>query len=132
MKGRLVVLGILAFASLSINSWAQQEERHGHEKQHHKQNGEFGKHERKNTNYRSEKLENRVFRITQPDSIQQKKMKPIIEKISKRLIALRTESERKEKNMMDSLQLSLKPILNANQLNRLKGSIEKKNEGKSK
>lgn len=132
MKGRLVVLGILVFASLSVNSWAQQERRHGHEKQHHKQHGKFGKQERKNTNYRSEKLENRVFRITQPDSIQQKKIKPIIEKTSKRLIALRAESERKEKNTMDSLQISLKLILKTDQLNRWKSYSEKKNDKKSK
>jgi hypothetical protein len=57
--------------------------------------------------------------ITQADSTQKAKMKPILASAEKRFEALRKNYTEREKKLMDSVQVQLKPVLREEQLKKL-------------
>lgn len=59
-----------------------------------------------------------VVRITHADSLQKKKLQPALDKVSKRLEALRASYQKQEKRVLDSLDAQLKPVLKEDQLKR--------------
>lgn len=61
----------------------------------------------------------KIYRITEADSLQEIKMKPIVDRTSKRLESLRMSYQKQEKRVMDSLSIQLKPILKEDQMKRL-------------
>ncbi len=125
IKGKLTVLGIVLFTCLSVSAWAQKKEdgqngkgnygKHGH----HRNHGARG-------DYKNGTMADKVYRITQADSIQAKKMKPIVDKASNRLRTLRADYQKKEKIVLDSLNLLLKPLLKDDQKKRLDDFNERK------
>lgn len=105
-----VLLGIMLAAIISSGAYAQGRG-HGH-----------GGHGRDQRNYdRSGKssLANRVYHITDADSVQKLKMKPVLDKTSKRLEALRASYQKQVKRVLDSLSTQLKPYLKEDQLKKL-------------
>ena len=59
-----------------------------------------------------------VVRVTHADSLQKKKLQPALDKVSKRLDALRASYQNQEKRVLDSLDVQLKPVLKEDQLKR--------------
>lgn len=59
-----------------------------------------------------------VIRVTHADSLQKKKLQPALDKVSKRLEALRASYQKQEKRVLDSLDAQLKPVLKEDQLKR--------------
>ncbi len=59
-----------------------------------------------------------LVRVTQADSVQKKKLQPALDKVSKRLEALRASYQKQEKRVLDSLDAQLKPVLKEDQLKR--------------
>ena len=57
----------------------------------------------------------KVYRITNADSLQKIKMKPAIDKASKMLEALRADYQTQEMRVLDSLSLQVKPFLREDQ-----------------
>lgn len=72
--------------------------------------------------------------MTRADSLQKIKMKPTVERASKRLEAIRLSYQAQEKRVIDSLKLQLKPMLNATQVKLMEEFELKKNHlrGKTK
>jgi hypothetical protein len=124
----VVLVGLLL--SISQVGWAQ----HGHRKHDgHDGKGRHGKDyygNRANVDGKRN-LSAKIYRLTQADSIQQKKMQPIVAKAEKRLIVLRTKYQEQEKKVLDSLRLQLKPILKEDQWKRLE-DFKNKNSDKGK
>jgi Spy/CpxP family protein refolding chaperone len=110
---KAVMLSIIAFTCLSASVVAQD---HKNGKGHQ---GRHGGHRSYSGKFKNHSLADKVNRVTQADSIQAKKMKPIIDKASTRLEVLRAEYQKKEKIVMDSLSLQLKPLLKDDQKKRL-------------
>jgi hypothetical protein len=117
---KVVMLGIITFTCLSASVGAQD---HKSGKGHHGRHGDHGSY---SGNFKNHSLADKVNRVTQADSIQAKKMKPIIDKVSTRLGVLRAEYQKKEKIVMDSLSLQLKPLLKDDQKKRLVEFSEKR------
>lgn len=123
MKGILV--GILLISVITVNAVAQSNDK----RDHHGRHGDKGRHQKHDGyKYKTHDLSARVYRITNADSLQAKKMKPFVDKASKRLETLRTEYHRKEMKVLDSLQLQLKPLLKEEQLKKLSDFKEKHNQ----
>ena len=91
------------------------QDRHGHHGKHH--DGGRDKHYNESSGKRN--LSDKVYRITQADSVQKQKMKPAVDRASKRLESLRLSYQKQEKRVLDSLSLQLKPILKEEQLQKL-------------
>ncbi|MBY0433697.1 MAG: hypothetical protein K2U26_06275 [Cyclobacteriaceae bacterium] len=91
-----------------------------------------GRHDRKDSygyqsGYRGQgSLSEKIIRVTQVDSAQAKKIRPVIERSERRVRALRADFQKKEKQAMDSLQLALKPMLKEDQRKRLTEFSERK------
>jgi len=90
----------------------------GHGGDHH--HGDGGNH-RKNHAEKSGKrnLSDKIYRVTQADSLQKQKMKPAIDHASKRLESIRLSYQKQEKRVMDSLSLQVKPFLKEEQVKKL-------------
>lgn len=99
---------------MSVSAMAQHGE--GHHRSKH--DGERdGKHRPGNSYQRN--LSDKVYHITQADSVQKMKMKPAVDRASKRLETLRVNYKKQEKRVMDSLTLQVKPYLKEEQLKKL-------------
>jgi hypothetical protein len=88
---------------------------HGDHRQRH--DGKGGKHRYENSGKRN--LSDRIYRITQADSLQKQKMKPSVDRAEKRLASLRLSYQKQEKRVLDSLSLQVKPYLKEEQLKKL-------------
>ncbi len=106
----LLSLGLATAVSLGV--MAQDGDHH---RKYH--DGGRGKHRYESSSRGN--LADRVYHITQADSLQKLKMKPAIDRTSKRLEALRTNYQKQEKRVLDSLSLQLKPLLKEEQLQKL-------------
>jgi hypothetical protein len=105
----------LGLATLVIGGAMAQHGDDGHRKRHRAGRGD--KHGYENSGKRN--LSDRVYRVTQADSVQKAKMKPSLDKATKRLEALRVSYRKQEKKVLDSLSLQLKPYLKEEQLKKL-------------
>ena len=112
------MLCLIALTCLSMNVWAQKEEGHKSRKAHHGRYGHYGKHHGKNYINKNDLLSNKINRVTQADSLQAMRMKPIIDKSSERLNMLQRDFQQKKGMVMDSLKLQLKSILKEDQLHK--------------
>jgi hypothetical protein len=115
MKGWFTVVVCVFLIGLSANTFAQ----HGYSK-HGK--SDRGNHDKRISNTKSstqDAFSNHIYRVTEADSLQKMKMKPVLAKTSKRLESLRLSYQKQEKRVMDSLSLQMKPILKEDQLKRL-------------
>jgi len=103
------VLAIL----VSIGAMAQ-----GHHDRHHKKHdSDHVKHHYASSGKRN--LSNKVYHVTEADSIQKQKMKPAVDRASKRLESLRLSYQKQERRVLDSLGLQVKPYLKEEQLKKL-------------
>ena len=99
--------------TVSIGAMAQ-----GHGDNHRKRHdGDHGKHRYENSEKRN--LSDRVYRITNADSLQKQKMKPAVDRASKRITSLRLTYQKQEQRVLDSLSLQVKPYLKEEQLKKL-------------
>ena len=97
----LLSLGLATIVSLG--AMAQ-----GHGGDHHKRHdGGHGKYHDTNSSKRN--LSDRIDRITDADSLQKQKMKPAVDRASKRLESLRLSYQKQERRVLDSLSLQVKP-----------------------
>jgi hypothetical protein len=62
----------------------------------------------------------RIYKITGADSLQVNQMRPIVEQTMTRIDTLQRQTDRGVKAFMDSMVVSLKPILKPDQLAKLK------------
>lgn len=109
-----LLLGFI-FAAIAMSGAMAQG--HGHDRGNgHTKRGQ-GKQEYSHSGKSS--LANRVYHITGADSVQKIKMKPVLDKATKRLEALRTSYRKQQKRVMDSLSVQLKPVLKEDQLKKL-------------
>jgi hypothetical protein len=127
LNGKVTMLGIIMFMCLSVSVWAQKKDDKRNGKEYHGRHGHHSGH--RGGGYRSGTLAEKINHITQADSIQAKKMKPIVDKASVRLKVLRDDFHKKEKVVMDSLNLQLKPLLKDDQKKRLDDFSERKTRG---
>ena len=122
----VVLVGLLL--SISQVGWAQ----HGHRKHDgHDGKGRHGKNQYGHNMDGKRNLSARIYRVTQADSVQMKKMQPMLDKATKRMDVLRTKYQDQEKKVLDSLRLQLKPILKEDQWKRLE-DFKNKNSEKGK
>lgn len=119
LKIKLAMLCIIAFTCLSMSAWAQTEGGNRNGKRNHRRYGLHRKHHGKNYLDKNDLLSNKINRVTQADSLQAKKMKPIIDKSAERLNLLQRDFQQKKGMVMDSLKQQLKSILKEDQLNKL-------------
>ena len=112
------MLSLIAFTCLSMNVWAQKEEGHKNRKAHPERYGHYGKHHDKTYLSKNDLLSNKINRVTQADSLQAMRMKPIIDKSAERLNMLQRDFQQKKGMVMDSLKLQLKSILKEDQLHK--------------
>jgi hypothetical protein len=114
MKTRWVwLLSLGLTTAVSLGAMAQ-----GNERGHRQRHGEnHGKHHDENAGKRN--LSDRIFHVTQADSLQKQKMKPSVDHASKRLASLRVAYQKQEKRVLDSLSFQVKPYLKEDQLKKL-------------
>jgi hypothetical protein len=115
MEGWLKVVICVFLIGVSANTFAQ----HGYSK-HGKSNR--GNHDKRINDAKSstqDAFSSHVYRITEADSLQKIKMKPVLAKTNKRLESLRLSYQKQEKRVLDSLSLQMKPILKEDQMKRL-------------
>jgi|GEM_PF-3447343 len=113
----LLSLGLATIVSLS--AMAQ-----GHHDGHHKKHdGDHSKHYYANS---GRNLSDKVYRVTEADSVQKQKMKPAVDRASKRLESLRLSFQKQEKRVLDSLSLQVKPYLKEEQQKKLNDWKDKK------
>jgi hypothetical protein len=129
-NGKISMLGIIVFSCLSVSVWAQKKDDNQNGKEHHRRHGHHCS--QRGGGYKIGTLADKVYYVTQADSIQTKKMKPIVDKASTRLKALRDDFRKKEKLVLDSLNLQLKPLLKDDQKKRLDDFSERKGSHKSR
>jgi hypothetical protein len=125
MKRKIMTLSIVALTCLAMSTCAQKNEDNKNRDGNNGGHRYHGKHGRKNS-YKSGAMADRIYIVTQADSIQARKMKPAVDKASDRVKALREEYQRKEKVVMDSLRLLVKPFLKEDQNKRLDDFSERK------
>jgi hypothetical protein len=111
--GLMWMLSLVLAATMCINTYAQDGRNHGH----HGKRGKSNHHTSDKSHYGN--LSQKVYRVTQADSVQKLKMKPTLDKTSKRLAALRLNYEKQQKRVLDSLSLQVKPYLKEDQVKRL-------------
>lgn len=95
----------------------------GHGDHHRRHEGKDGKRRYEHSGKRN--LSERVYHVTQADSVQKLKMKPSLDRASKRLESLRLAYQKQEKRVLDSLGLQVKPYLKEDQLKKLNEWKEK-------
>jgi hypothetical protein len=130
MNVKMAVLGIAVFTCLSVSAWAQKKDDNQNGKGHYGRHSHHSGH--RGGGFKNGTMAERVYRITQADSIQAKKMKPIVDKASDRLKNLRADFQKKEKVVLDSLNLQLKPLLRDDQKKRLDEFNEKRGTHRSR
>jgi hypothetical protein len=130
MIGKVTMLGIVMFTCLSVSVWAQKKDDKQNGKEYHGRHGHHSGH--RGDGYRNGMLADKVYRITQADSIQAKKMKPIVDRASARLKALQDDFQKEEKIILDSLNQQLKPMLKDDQRKRLDEFGEKRGSHRSR
>lgn len=113
------LLGLGLATAMCLNTMAQD----GSGKHHKHGHGDKGKHRTEISTKRN--LSDKIFKLTQADSVQKAKMKPVVEHASKRLETLRLSYQQQEKRVLDSLKLQVKPYLKEDQLKRLSDWNEK-------
>ena len=118
------IASIILISAFTANVVAQQS---SDKRDHHGRHGDKGKHHN-HGEYRNHNISSKMYRITNADSLQAKKMKPFVDKASKRMETLRTEYHRKEMRVLDSLQIQIKPFLKEEQLKKLSDFKEKHNQ----
>lgn len=107
----LLCLGMATVVNLS--AMAQ-----GHGGDHRKRHdGNKGRHRYAHST--KSNLSDKVFRITEADSLQKQKMKPAIEHASKRLESLRLNYQKQERRVLDSMSVQVKHFLKEEQLQKL-------------
>lgn len=84
---------------------------------HRKHDHDKGKHRTETTGKRN--LADKIYQVTQADSVQKAKMKPVVDRASKRLESLRLSYQKQEKRVLDSLSLQVKPYLKEDQFKKL-------------
>lgn len=89
----------------------------GHGDHHQRHDGKRGRHHEEKSGKKD--LSERIYQITQADSLQKQKMKPSVDRASKRLASLRLSHRKQEKSVLDSLSLQVKPYLKEEQLKKL-------------
>lgn len=117
-KGWLIVAMCVFLIGASVSAFAQRgDSKHG--RYGHSRGGDHNK--RVNVTKRSpqDAFQDRIYHITEADSLQKMKMKPVLARTSKRLESLRLSYQKQEKRVMDSLSLQMKPILKEDQMKRL-------------
>ncbi len=97
---------------VSMNAMAQDKGDH-----HHRRHDDKRKHGHEYSGTRN--LSDRVYHVTSADSVQKQKMKPALDRASKRLESLRANYQKQEKRVLDSLSLQVKPYLKDDQLQKL-------------
>ena len=102
----------LGLATIMCVGAAAQDHRGGRHGQDHRGKSHDGK-------ATSKGLAEKVYRVTGADSVQKKKMKPAVDRASKRLETLRASYRKQEQKVMDSLSLQVKPFLKEDQLKKL-------------
>ncbi len=90
---------------------------------HHRNGHDGGRHGGKNK-YSTENvgrgdLSERIYRVTGADSVQKQKMKPAVDRASKRLESLRLSYQKQDRRVMDSLSLQVTPYLKEEQQKKL-------------
>ncbi len=89
----------------------------GHGDHHQRHDGKGGRHKYENSAKRN--LSEKIYHVTQADSLQKLKMKPSVDRASKRLESLRLAYQKQEKRVLDSLSLQVKPYLKEEQVKKL-------------
>ena len=117
MKGWMYVFAFATLIGVSGNAFGQRGDSYGLGKGHG-HNG-YDRNDAKARKDPKGNFSNRIYRITEADSVQAKKMKPVVDRASKRLEALRLSFQKQEKRVMDSLSLQVKPMLKEDQWKRL-------------
>ena len=115
MKGWIMALTCMALIAASGSLLAQRGDSHHHGKG--RGHGEDLHASARNDSGKG--FSNRIYRITQADSLQELKMKSIVDRTCKRLESLRLSYQKQEKKVLDSLSVQLKPILKEDQMKRL-------------
>ena len=116
MKARIVVTAAMIFLALGLANYAMAQ----HHRGHGKGSGHHGKRGGDNIGRDGKRsLSDRVYRITEADSLQKIKMKPLVDKTAKRMESLRASYQKQEAKALDSLRAQLKPILKEEQLKKL-------------
>ncbi len=83
---------------------------------HYRGNGrDFGKEHRGMRNGFAE----RIYKITQADSLQRKQMKPIVEQTMASIDTLQKKTDGEVKALLDSMIINLKPLLKTDQISKL-------------
>ncbi len=114
----LLSLGLVTI--VSFGAMAQ-----GHHDDHHKKrDSDHSKHHYENSGKKD--LSSKVYHVTDADSLQKQKMKPAVDRASKRLESLRLTYQKQEKRVLDSLSLQVKPYLKEEQLKKLNDWKDKK------
>ncbi|MFM9839707.1 MAG: hypothetical protein ACKVOQ_15685 [Cyclobacteriaceae bacterium] len=70
----------------------------------------------------------RIYKITQADSLQRKQMKPIVDQTMANIDTLQRKTEEEVRVLLDSMILNMKPILRADQLTKLETFSKNKGE----
>lgn len=124
---KLTFIGIVFIAMLGT-----QHDALGQNKERHKKWHGHGREWRGKSGNQKKSFSEKIYRVTRADSIQKIKMKPAVERASKRLEAIRLSFQAQEKRVMDSLMLQLKPVLNATQTKLMEEFEMKKNHHRGK
>jgi hypothetical protein len=126
---KLTFIGIVFIAMLSAQYDALGQNKESHKKWHG-----HGREWRGESGNQKKSFPEKIYRLTRADSLQKIKMKPAVERASKRMEAIRLSYHAQEKRVMDSLKLQLKPVLNATQIKLMEEFEMKRNHhsGKTK
>jgi hypothetical protein len=68
----------------------------------------------------------KIYKITQADSLQRRQMQPIVEETMKSIDALQQKTNNEVTILLDSMIVALKPILKADQISKLDGFSKNK------
>ena len=106
------LLGLGLATAICVSAMAQ-----GGRGDHRKRHGGWGK--RHIESVSKGELSDKIYRITGADSLQKQKMKPAVDRATKRLESLRLNYQKQEKRVLDSLSLQIKPYLKEEQIKKL-------------
>jgi hypothetical protein len=70
----------------------------------------------------------KIYKITQADSLQRRQMEPIVEQTMTSIDTLQQKTNSDVNRLLDSMIVSLRPILKSDQLNKLKTFSKNKND----
>lgn len=108
-------MAVMLLAAGNVSAQRGDSYRHNKDRGHHNK----GRYHGDGKQAGKSNFSNRIYRMTDADSLQSIKMKPVVDRTSKRLDALRISYQKQEQRVMDSLKLQLKPILKEEQLKSL-------------